>query len=71
MCNGKAGLATLHITHSTLHNLRGQYAMEVVVLFAAMSIAAILMATYIKQGMGAGVKSVEMQLNGAMRDNRP
>jgi len=45
--------------------------MEVVVLFAAVSIAAILMATYIRQGMGAGVKSVEMQLNGAMRDNRP
>jgi len=49
----------------------GQYTMEWGMMMAALVIAAILMNGYVRQAMRAGVKTTEMQLNGAMRDNRP
>ena len=49
----------------------GQYTLEFVVLLAAVSIAATLMAGYVRGAIRANVKSTEMQLNGAMQDNRP
>ena len=58
-------------TRRRLTNERGQYTMEHAVLFAAMAIAATLMATYVRQAMRANVKVTELQLNSAMQDNRP
>ena len=52
-------------------NARGQYTMEWAVMTAAFVIAAMLMRGYVKNAMRAGVKTTEMQLNGAMVDNRP
>ena len=49
----------------------GQTAVELTVLFAAMAAAAALMTTYVRHAMRANVKATEMQLNGAMKDNRP
>ena len=37
----------------------------------AFVIAALLMREYVRDAMRAGVKTTEMQLNGAMQDNRP
>lgn len=54
-----------------LRSRRGQYAVETAMLFAAVAIAAVLMRLYVRQAIAANVKSTEMQLNGAMRDNRP
>jgi len=50
---------------------KGQTALELAVLFAAMAAASSLMATYVRHAMRANVKATEMQLNGAMKDNRP
>ena len=50
---------------------RGQYALEVCILLAAVVVAATLMTKYVRGAMRANVKMTEMQLNGAMRDNRP
>ena len=49
----------------------GVYALECAILLAAVVAAAVLMAGYIRGSMRANVKMTEMQLNGAMRDNRP
>jgi len=45
--------------------------MEWAVMTAALVTAAILMRGYVREAMRAGVKTNEMQLNGAMQDNRP
>ncbi len=50
---------------------KGQYTVEWAVLMAAAVIAATLMRTYVRGAMRANIKSTEMQLNGAMFDNRP
>ena len=55
----------------TLRNRQGQYALEVCILLAAVVVAASLMARYVRGSLRANVKMTEMQLNGAMRDNRP
>ncbi len=44
---------------------------EVAVLVAAVSLAVTAMTVYVSDAIGANVKSVEMQLNGGMQDNRP
>ncbi len=50
---------------------KGQYTIEWAVLMAAVVIAAMLMRGYVRGALRANVKSTEMQLNGAMLDNRP
>ena len=50
---------------------KGQYALEVAILLAAVVTAATLMARYVRGSLRANVKITEMQLNGAMWDNRP
>ena len=50
---------------------RGQYLLEWMLLFVAVAAVAIMMAPYVKRAIGAGVDSIQKQLNGAMRDNRP
>jgi len=50
---------------------RGQYTLEWGVVVAAVVIAAVLMRGYVQGALRANVKSTEMQLNGAMLDNRP
>ena len=52
-------------------NRRGQFTMEWAVLLAAVVIAAIVMRDYVFDAMRANVKFTEMQLNGAIHDNRP
>jgi len=52
-------------------NRKGQYTMEWAVLMSAAVIAALMMRSYVRDAMRANVKSTEMQLNGAMHDNRP
>ena len=49
----------------------GQSMFEVAVLVAAVSLAVTAMTVYVSDAIGANVKSVEMQLNGGMQDNRP
>ncbi len=56
---------------SRLANVEGQYSLEWIVLFIAVAAAGILMRDYVRHAMRANVKSTEMQLNGAMNDNRP
>ena len=51
--------------------VKGQYTVEWSVLVAAMVISAMLMRGYVLDALRANVKSTEMQLNGAMQDNRP
>lgn len=55
----------------TLRSRQGEYALEVCILLAAVVVAATLMTKYVRGAMRANVKMTEMQLNGAMRDNRP
>ena len=50
---------------------RGQYCLEWAVLVSAVVIAGMLMRGYVRGALRANVKSTEMQLNGAMQDNRP
>ena len=50
---------------------QGQYTLEWAVLVSAVVIAAVLMRGYVTGALRANVKSTEMQLNGAMQDNRP
>jgi len=50
---------------------QGQYTLEWGVVVAAVVIAAVLMRGYVHGALRANVKSTEMQLNGAMLDNRP
>jgi len=50
---------------------RGQYTLEWGILVSAVVIAAMLMRDYVQGALRANVKSTEMQLNGAMNDNRP
>ena len=50
---------------------RGQYCLEWACLVAAVVIAAVLMRGYVRGALRGNVKSTEMQLNGAMLDNRP
>ncbi len=52
-------------------NRAGQSTLETATLLAAVVVAATMMAGYIRGSMRATVKSTEMQLNGAMQDNRP
>jgi len=52
-------------------NCHGQYAMEWAVLMSAAAIAAMFLRGYVRDSLRANVKSTEMQLNGAMQDNRP
>lgn len=49
----------------------GQHLLEWTLLFAAVVAAAQLMTFYVRDALAAKVKSTELQLNGAMRDNRP
>jgi len=49
----------------------GQYTLEWAVMMSAAVIAAMLMRHYVRDAMRANIKSTEMQLNGAMHDNRP
>ncbi|GEM_PF-5306170 len=49
----------------------GQSTLEAVVLVVAVVTSAMLMVRYVKESMRANVKMTEMQLNGAMGDNRP
>jgi hypothetical protein len=49
----------------------GVYTMEWAVMMTAFIFAAILMREYVRDAMRAGIKTTEMQLNGAMQDNRP
>lgn len=49
----------------------GQYTFEWTLLMSAAVIAAVLMSGYVRNALRAGVKTTEMQLNGAMNDNRP
>ena len=60
-----------NLRHQSRRSRRGQYTLELVVLLSAMAIAAAMMAGYVRGAMRANVKSTEMQLNGAMQDNRP
>ena len=50
---------------------QGQYTLEWVVVMAAMAVAVILMQDYVRGAFRADGKVTEMQLNGAMQDNRP
>ncbi len=50
---------------------RGQYLLEWTLLFAAVVFAVGVMTFFVKDSLAAKVKGTEMQLNGAMRDNRP
>ncbi|MDP3703231.1 MAG: hypothetical protein Q8R78_02460 [Candidatus Omnitrophota bacterium] len=50
---------------------RGQYTLEWGILVSAVVIAGVLMRGYVRGALRANVKSTEMQLNGAMQDNRP
>lgn len=50
---------------------RGQALFEWVLLFASVVAVMTAMISYVRQAVGANVKSTEMQLNGAMQDNRP
>jgi len=50
---------------------KGTYTIEVSILLAACVVASLLMTKYVRASMRASVKMTEMQLNGAMRDNRP
>ena len=54
-----------------LHGRTGAYTVEWAVMVTACVIAGLLMANYVKRALRANVKSTEMQLNGAMQDNRP
>ena len=54
-----------------LSSERGQYCLEWGILVAAVVIAGVLMRGYVRGALRANVKSTEMQLNGAMLDNRP
>lgn len=49
----------------------GQYTLEWGIVVAAAVIAAVLVRGYVHGALRANVKSTEMQLNGAMLDNRP
>ncbi len=50
---------------------RGQYLLEWALLFTAVVVAAGVMTYFVKDSLAARVKGTEMQLNGAMHDNRP
>ena len=50
---------------------RGQSTLEWSILMAAMVAAMLLTRSYVTQAMRANIKSTEMQLNGAMQENRP
>lgn len=50
---------------------KGQYTLEWAVFMTAVVTAVVLMSGYVMQAMRANAKSTEMQLNGAMQDNRP
>ena len=50
---------------------RGQSTLEATVVVVAVVTSAMLMARYVKESMRANAKMTEMQLNGAMGDNRP
>ena len=54
-----------------LGSAKGQYTLEWAVLMAAMVTAVFVMRDYIGGTMRANQESLEMQLNGAMADNRP
>ena len=56
---------------ATRRGERGSYTLEWTILLSAVVIAAVLMRTYVRDAIRAGIKSTEIQLNGAMRDNRP
>ena len=54
-----------------LSSERGQYCLEWGILVSAVVIAGVLMRGYVRGALRGNVKSTEMQLNGAMQDNRP
>lgn len=51
--------------------IKGQFTLEWAVLLIAVVTAMLLMRPYVRDAMRANVKSTEIQLNTAMRDNRP
>ena len=54
-----------------LHGRTGAYTLKWCVMVTAVIVAGLLMANYVRRALRANVKSTEMQLNGAMLDNRP
>lgn len=62
---------SLVISHPRLLDRNGQHTIEWAVLVTAMVIAGTMMLTYVRDALRANVKLTEIQLNGAMRDNRP
>lgn len=62
---------SLAFSHPRTLDRNGQYTIEWAVLVTAMVIAGTLMLSYIRDALRANVKLTEIQLNGAMRDNRP
>lgn len=49
----------------------GQSAVEAAMVIGAVVLAASMMAIYVRGSLRANVKLTEMQLNGAIQDNRP
>lgn len=50
---------------------RGQSTLETVVTIAAVTIALVVMADYVRRALNAHAESLERQLNGATDENRP
>ena len=60
------------ITQASVFRRReGQHAIEWAVLLSVVVIAITMMKEYLYAAMKASAKTIELQLNGAMRDNRP
>ena len=53
------------------HVSSGQTAVEWAMVMAAIVAAAVIMRPYIVRAIRAGAQSTEMQVTGAMQDNRP
>jgi hypothetical protein len=51
--------------------VQGQSTMEYAIMLAAVVAAVVVMGGYVREAMNAHGNSVEEQLNGAVRDNRP
>jgi uncharacterized protein (UPF0333 family) len=50
---------------------RGQSMLEYTVLVGAVAMAVVLMTTYVRQAFNAHAKTIEIELNGAVAENRP
>ena len=50
---------------------RGQSVLEYTVLVGVVTMAVILMSTYVRRAFNAHSKTIEIELNGAVAENRP